>query len=154
MKKVMIPLLAAMLIATMICCDGHSSTVENIELKNFANSGCKGNGGTRADDEGRQEIAQYSVLHPGYLYINHQNVMFNCCPGELSADILVSGHLITISESEQQQQCKCICPYDLSYEIGPLTEGETYTILIGRKGNEQKLAEFKFQNNLSGTWSF
>ena len=25
---------------------------------------------------------------------------------------------------------KCICPYDLDYEIGPLKEGETYSMTV------------------------
>lgn len=49
--------------------------------------------------------------------------------------------------------CKnCICPYDLSYEIGPLVEGMTYVIYIGHKGNESKVAEFEFLNSISGVW--
>ena len=124
--------------------------VENVALKNFANSGCKGN--TRAGDEGRVEIVEYSVIHNGYLFLNHQNVIFNCCPGELGAKISVDGNIITITESETEQGCKCLCPYDLSYEVGPLTEGETYTICIKRRDAEPIMEKLEFKNSISGVW--
>ena len=65
MKKVLFSLLALVFMATVICCDESGNPVENVALKNFANSGCKGN--TRAGDEGRVEIVEYSVIHNGYL---------------------------------------------------------------------------------------
>ena len=139
-----------MLVMTVVCCDENENPVQEIGLKNFANTGCKGF--TRDGSDGIQETIDYSVIHKGYLYLNHQNAIFNCCPGELRADISVDGLLITVSEYDTEQQCKCICPYDLSYEIGPLSEGKTYTISIGYKGQESKVAEFTFHNSLSGTW--
>jgi hypothetical protein len=92
------------------------------------------------------------VLHDGYLYVNHLNATFNCCPGTIGADILVEDNKIIIGEYESSGDCNCICPYDLSYEVGPLVEGKTYTIYIGYKGLESKVAEFTFHNSMSGTW--
>ena len=150
MKKVLFSLLALVFMATVICCDESGNPVENVTLKNFANSGCKGN--TRASDEGRVEIVEYSVIHNGYLFLNHQNVIFNCCPGELKADISVDGNIITIKEYETEMGCKCVCPYDLSYEVGPLTEGETYTIIIKCRDAEPIMEKLEFKNSISGVW--
>ena len=115
MKKVLFSLLALVFMATVICCDESGNPVENVALKNFANSGCKGN--TRAGDEGS-----------------------------------VDGNIITITESETEQGCKCLCPYDLSYEVGPLTEGETYTIFIKRRDAEPIMEKLEFKNSISGVW--
>ena len=123
---------------------------QKFSLTNFANSGCKSN--TRAGENDWKETVCYSVLHEGYLYLNHQNAVFNCCPGSLGADVCVEGNLITVGEYESAGECDCVCTYDLSYEIGPLKEGETYTLFIGYKGNESKFAEFTFQNTMSGIW--
>jgi len=150
MKKVLFSLLALVFMATVICCDESGNPVENVALKNFANSGCKGN--TRAGDEGRVEIVEYSVIHNAYLFLNHQNVIFNCCPGELGASISVDGNIITITESETEQGCKCLCPYDLSYEVGPLAEGVTYTICIKRRDAEPIMEKLEFKNSISGVW--
>ena len=119
-------------------------------LTNFANTGCKNN--TRAGNDEWKETVSYSVLQAGYLYLNHQNAIFNCCPGTLGADVSIEGKIITIGEYESASDCDCICTYDLSYEIGPLTEGETYTISIGHKGLESEVAEFTFHNTMSGEW--
>ena len=146
-------LLAALLLLTMIgCTDENDNQVQTVTLKNFANSGCKDI--TRSGYDDREETAEYAVLHEGYLYVNHQNAMFNCCPGTLGADILVEDDRIIIGEYESSGDCDCICPYDLSYEVGPLVEGKTYTIYIGYKGIESKMAEFTFQNSMSGVWEF
>ena len=133
--------------------DNPVSHPNDIGLKNFSNTGCKGNGvRTRSDENGKKEVFSYSCIHEGYLYVTHQNAIFNCCPGELKAEISSESNVITVSEWETEALCKCICPYDLSYEIGPLTEGETYTIYIGHKGTESKVAEFEFHHSMSGVW--
>ena len=145
MKQFLIYLLSVLFVATIVCCDESGNPAQSVELKNFANTGCKGF--TRSDTEGSKEIVEYRVIHDGYLYISHQNAIFNCCPGELGADISTEGNTITVTEYETENGCKCICSYDLSYEVGPLAEGETYRIIIGKKGEEQKVAEFTFNNS-------
>lgn len=133
--------------------DDSVSKQKGIELKNFSNTGCKsGHVWTRSDDDARKEVFKYSCIHEGYLYVTHQNALFNCCPEELGADISVEDNQIKVGEFESFGECNCICPYDLSYEIGPLTEGETYIIYIGHKGDEPKVAEFEFHNSMSGIW--
>ena len=146
-----------MLAISMSSCSNDGSTsvdnpVVEVGLKNFANSGCKVN--TRSGSDDRKEFVEYSVLHEGYLYVNHQNAIFNCCPEGLGADVRIEEDKITSGEYETGGDCDCICPYDLSYEIGPLIEGRTYTIFIGHKGLEPKVAEFTFRNSMSGIWEF
>ena len=51
------------------------------------------------------------------LDIRHINTGFNCCPGELSASISVSGDTIIIEESEEEAMCNCNCLFDLDLEI-------------------------------------
>ena len=126
---------------------------KDIELKNFSNSGCKSNlVRTRSDYNTRKEVFKYSYIHEGYLYVTHQDAMFNCCPEALGANISVEDNQIKVGEFESGGYCNCICPYDLSYEIGPLVEGTTYIIYIGYKGIESKVAEFVFHNSMSGVW--
>ena len=133
--------------------DNPASDQREIELKNFSNSGCKSDLiRTRSDDNARKEVFNYSCIHEGYLYVTHQNARFNCCPRSLGADVSVEDNQIKVGEYESGGDCDCICPYDLSYEIGPLVEGKTYDIYIGYKGNELKVAEFEFHNPMSGVW--
>jgi hypothetical protein len=63
------------------------------------------------------------------LTLNHVNVEFNCCPGELVADIFVPGNTIIINEYETDPNCACRCLYDLDLMLYYFVPGE-YTIEI------------------------
>ncbi|MCK4943174.1 MAG: hypothetical protein KAS65_06345 [Candidatus Aminicenantes bacterium] len=63
------------------------------------------------------------------LILKHVNAGFNCCPGEILADIDIVGNLITITENEQEAGCFCLCLFDLDFRIENLDPGE-YTICI------------------------
>ena len=158
MKKSILWIVCGLLAVTGCTGDGDNpaSDQREIELKNFSNSGCKSNEDrTRSDDNAWKEVFNYGCIHEGYLYVTHQNAMFNCCAEVFGADVSVEGNQIRIGEYESYgagEGCYCICPYDLSYEIGPLVEGKTYVIYIGHKGNESKVAEFEFHNSMSGVW--
>ena len=158
MKKSILFITAA-IICLMCACDGQNDNPSNesqadITLKNFANTGCKREfqARTRTDEDAWTETLEYSCIHTNYLYVKHNNVVFNCCPGELKADIKVSDNAITVTEWSTDDLCKCICTYDLSYEIGPLKEGHTYSLSIGHKGSEHPVADFTFSNSMSGLW--
>ncbi|MEW6368010.1 MAG: hypothetical protein AB1714_25570 [Acidobacteriota bacterium] len=57
------------------------------------------------------------------LQINHVNAGFNCCPGELTADITVENKVITIREKEREAGCSCLCLFDLTYKFENLEPG-------------------------------
>ena len=133
--------------------DNSVTKEREIELKNFSNSGCKSAYvRTRSYYDIRKEVFNYSCIHEDYLYVTHQDAWFNCCPEALGANIGIEDNQIKVSEYESGGYCDCICPFDLSYEIGPLVEGNTYVIYIGHKGAEMKVAEFEFHNSMSGVW--
>ena len=157
MKKSCIYLAFALLIA-LGACDGESDNPVKeepspVELKNLANTGCKDNTvRTRSGEYDRTAVFEYSCIHEGYLYVTHRDVIFNCCPGELKADVNTEGNQITVGEWSTEDECDCLCTFDLSYEIGPLVEGATYSLCIGYKGRENQVAEFEFHNSMSGVW--
>jgi hypothetical protein len=63
------------------------------------------------------------------LILRHINAGFNCCPGEITAEIDFNNSLITITEREQEQGCLCLCLFDLDYEVVNLAPG-VYTLRI------------------------
>lgn len=86
--------------------------------------------------------------------LNHVNTYFNCQPGELSIQATLEGNEIKILETEEQALVKCICPYDLYCEIGPL-KNEKYTIVVYKKTFEDgEYARFSitYSNALSGKY--
>jgi hypothetical protein len=79
--------------------------------------------------EGKNGCIEYQYNGANTLILRHINAGFNCCPGEITADIKFSGKVITINEMEAEQACDCLCLFDLDYEIINLAPGE-YTIRI------------------------
>jgi hypothetical protein len=65
----------------------------------------------------------------GVLSLEHVNAAFNCCPGEISADVSIANDTITIVEREEQSMCDCSCLSTLRFEIRNL-ESRPYTILF------------------------
>jgi hypothetical protein len=63
------------------------------------------------------------------LTLTHVNAAFNCCPGEIAADITIADGTITIAEHEEQSMCDCNCLYDLVFEIWNL-DPAPYTIKV------------------------
>jgi hypothetical protein len=76
-----------------------------------------------------QDCIEYYYDGQSVLLLKHVNATFNCCPGELLANITIEHNLITIQENESLSECDCVCLYDLDYEIRNLAPGE-YTICV------------------------
>lgn len=95
-------------------------------------SGCKyleiGNSHSY-DHTSSEDCIDYTYSSEGTLLITHVNSAFNCCPGELTADVTISGSLIIIEEYEQEAACRCNCLYDLEYRIEDVETG-IYSIKI------------------------
>lgn len=64
-----------------------------------------------------------SYTYNGTLSITHNNAVFNCCPGDLSATFNLEGDTIYITEAESSGMCDCMCLYDLDFEITNLPAG-------------------------------
>lgn len=133
--------------------DGKSDDTP-FQVKTVANSGCKKTGSeSRAANDGlNPEYIEYKAIGNGYLSLNHVNTYFNCQPGELNIQATLEGNEIKILETEEQALVKCICPYDLYCEIGPL-KNEKYTIVVYKKTLEDgAYARFSisYSNTLSG----
>jgi hypothetical protein len=87
------------------------------------------------------DCLEYHYDGQNKLILKHINAGFNCCPGEIVANIEFNGNRITITESEKEQGCRCLCLFDLDLEVINLHPG-TYTIRIVEpyvQGNNQVL---------------
>ena len=87
------------------------------------------------------------------LMLNHINTGFNCCPGELTCEVSLSGDTIVIQEFEKESACDCNCLFDLDIEIDGLTAKKYYLKFIEPyRGNQEKLFfEIDLQNDPDGT---
>ena len=64
----------------------------------------------------------------------------------------IVGNDIHVVEIENNPGANCICPYDLGCKIGPLTEGEEYTLHL-HKGYDNLSFKFIYDKSMSGTWT-
>lgn len=66
------------------------------------------------------------------LRLRHTNAVMNCCISGHTVSALVSDGLIRVVEQERYdgtQPCRCLCLYDLEYEVRPIEPG-IYRIVI------------------------
>lgn len=95
----------------------------------------------------KDETIEYEARENGLLRITHNNAVFECAVERIYAAMTVNDHTYIIEEKAQEGpvSVNCVCPYDLGYDIGPLTEGEEYTVSIRRgKSEESEVAKFIF----------
>jgi hypothetical protein len=130
-------------------CDRENAN-ENIQIKDFSYQGCKEIVTDFTKSAESEESIEYRAIAGGYLYIKHVNAVFNCCPGTIKSDLYVEGNNITIVETETDPQCKCICDYDLEYNVGPLSSNEEYTLIFCNNKGEFLRFTIKYKSSLEG----
>ena len=142
MKKYLHYFLAAVIAPA--CLAGCSSdnddagATDAVMLKNVYSTGCK-TGAMEASpmtrtsfaEKGFSEYIEYTSKDDGYVYFTHHNVLSDCCDEAIEVSIEREGSDIVIVESEDNL-CNCICPFDVSFELGPFTFGK-YTVKIKRQ---------------------
>ena len=76
-----------------------------------------------------KDCIQYSYDGISQLQLIHIDAYFNCCPGKITAEIIIEDNRITILEKEEMAVCHCMCYFDLDYEFSGIKPG-VYTISI------------------------
>lgn len=96
------------------------------------------------------DCIQFDYNGSGVLTLTHINAGFNCCPGQITANINIEDNIIIIEEAEEIAGCHCNCLYDIDYQITNLTPG-VYTIKVIEPyvgGDEEQL---EFTISLTGS---
>ncbi|MBA7551767.1 hypothetical protein ES705_44315 [subsurface metagenome] len=118
MKKILKNFIVYSIYFLLISLSCERTDQENIiEVKNFKYNGCKN---TQKGIISDQEYIRIKEIDNNYLYIEHINLIFNCCPGRLFVNAKFTNNEIIFEEGEEEHGCNCVCPYDLSCEIGPI----------------------------------
>lgn len=134
MKNWLILCMSLFILSTIGCTDENNNPVvehSGFVLKNFSNTGCKQNYRTRGEENA--ECFILTATEKGGLYIEHENVFFNCASSKFDARVSIIGRSITVKELDMtnaEELTSCICTYDLSYEIGPLEDGVVYSMTV------------------------
>ncbi len=70
------------------------------------------------------DCLEYEYAIDGTLRIQHLGAGFNCCPGEIYADISITEDQILIVEEEKESACRCLCLYTIDYKVTNLKPGK------------------------------
>jgi hypothetical protein len=96
-----------------------------------------------------QESAIIKACEGGKLYIEHNNAMFNCGIRNLLGFVeSVEGNTIKLSYKYDILEMDCMCPFDMSYIIDGLIEGENYSLYMINSHGEEKLIQFIYNLQL------
>jgi hypothetical protein len=116
--------------------DNNSIKIENqsLEIRNEIISECKsGNNKSNIYNENNTEYLELKYSDSNFLKINHFNVWFNCYPS-IDIQARIESGSIVYSATDTFGIHNCVCPYDLSCEIGPL-QFTNYEFKYYRAGN-------------------
>ena len=81
-------------------------------------------------DNPSRDCVDYHFDDQNVLLIKHRNAAFNCCHGDIRADMDFYGRTIHIKEAEEFSMCDCACLVrEVNYEITGLEPGR-YTIIV------------------------
>jgi len=137
------------LVAALFGCN-ENNVLKNdeIELLSVDHSNCKGVKSVLVDENAEMLIIRSTG--DGIYTVQHQNVMFNCClPAGLTVEVIFKSDTIFYTEREKELgNCRCLCPYDLSSEIGNLEAGE-YVLCLIKETNRLGTITLNFNGNMN-----
>jgi hypothetical protein len=101
-----------------------------------------------------EDCIEYIYDGENVLMLKHINAGFNCCP-EIAVNISINNHTIEIEEIEISGVCKCLCLFDINYEIKELNPGN-YTIRVIEPfiNEDEEILEFQvdLSSKISGSF--
>ena len=112
-------------------CNSDPDTVnKDVKLLSVNQSGCNNQKSVATDSLSERIVVK--ALGDGRYSVEHLDSRFNCCLSEgIAIDAWFRNDTLFFSESEKVMgMCKCICPYDVSAEIGNLADGDTFFVLL------------------------
>ncbi len=131
----------------LACNDNEEECNCPFSVSEFSHSECKN------PTKGAAEAEYMKLKAEGkYIIVKHMNVVFNCCPKEITVTSAIDNYTIVINEREKEQGCKCICPYDLKYKLGKLKHGK-YRIILKKNNNPVTKFDIVFNDELDATVS-
>lgn len=110
---------ASLLLWSLISCSSQIGTASGRLIRY---SGCKSFPVSQEELEAAihppsEECLEYYYDGQSRLMLKHINAAFNCCPGTISADLVILPGEIRIKEKEASSLCDCHCLFDLDFEL-------------------------------------
>lgn len=136
--------------------DGDAGSAGWVNVKNVYTTGCKTTETANAsqktrsffEDMGYKEYVEYTSKDNGYVHVTHHNALFNCCSDVIDVDVSQGLGSIIVTETENNYAiCNCICPFDVSFELGPMEMGHEYNVVIKSGGTDGVSFSFTYPSS-------
>jgi len=144
--KIILPIFLLLLVS-LISCKKESSN-DPPAINSLSVNGCK-----PIEDNTKsvgppfpQEYITLNTIDDSYLLFNHINSILNCQPGQITVALSISNDTITLNEEESEYSADCVCPFDITFKLGPLEEG-IYTIMFQKFGGTFKEYSLDFNKS-------
>ena len=133
---------------SLVSCNKSNELKNDISLLSVFKSDCKGNKSVEINEN--EEMLVVTSTGEDIYTISHLNVMFNCClPAGLTVEVALKNDTIFYTEKEKELgNCRCLCPYDLTAEIGNLEAGE-YVLCLIKEANKLGTIKLNFKKNMN-----
>ena len=117
------------LVLGLLSCGDSNEDTTSRSARNYKMTECK-TAETRLGDDELRESIECNATSDGYLYVVHYNLPTVCDLERFDGKITVDGKKVMVEEIPVGGgRVNCICPRDVSYDIGPL-EGKGYTLYV------------------------
>lgn len=148
MKSFVYVLLLMSFISFTSCSDTTNDEDARVSLVNVSKSDCKKiQTKTRASSPFGDETVECQALENGRLVVAHNNSLFGC-DGGVETSLENHENVIYLSEKQETSMVNCVCPYDITYTVSGLKNGQTYILIIKRQGEEVCKLSFQYSSSL------
>lgn len=130
---------------------------ENFQGKYISNTECKSGDVSILEDETGDSLSCIEFEYEkseSKLEFEHINAAFNCCPGKIFATFELKKDTIIISENEEEHACRCMCLYDLKYEVQGITPGKYFIKVVEPYSEESEKLFFEINLNVDTKGKF
>jgi len=140
-----IKLASILIITATIITNCKKEKMKIIGIKDFYHSDCKNS--SSKTFLGKPETITLKTINENELKITRENVIFNCCPGELKAETTITGDTLKLKEYSAENSCNCVCLYDLEYTIKNLEYSNFLFLITTKDYYESYRFKFNFDFN-------
>lgn len=132
----------------LLCGIACSENKDTVYLKNFSYTECPKD---RSDSPFGESSLTYKAMNESTLKVEISNLLLNCALEKINIDMNHSENdHINIHLQPIGDDANCLCPRDLTCEIGNLVQGKSYSCTITNGSLSSASFDFQFTANTSG----
>lgn len=131
----------------LFCVIACSENKDTVYLKNFSYTDCPKD---RSDSPFGESSLTYKAINESTLKVEISNLLLNCALEKINIDMNHSENdHINIHLQPIGDDANCLCPRDLTCEIGNLVQGKSYSCTITLNTSSYASFEFEFATEIN-----